>query len=88
MKRNKAALTAIRALKSMKYFIVHTPSYSGGYEGKTAVIASTAVKAVENYCVYIGLLGKAPKRFYAVEITKEEFEAFPNDKKLYWGDRK
>lgn len=72
----------------MKFFVVHTPSACGDYEGQTAVVASTEQKAVYNYCVYIGLLGKTPKRFYAVEITKEEFDAFPNDKKIYWGNKK
>lgn len=72
----------------MKYFVVHTPSACSDHEGQTAVVASTALKAVYNYCLYIGLIGKPPKRFYAEEITKAEFDAFPEDKKLYWGNKK
>lgn len=67
----------------MKYFIVHTPSLYGDYEGKTAVAASTAEKAVEKYCNYIDRqAGKPPARYYAVEITKEEFDAYSHYSKI------
>jgi hypothetical protein len=66
----------------MKYFIVHTPSYCGSYEGRTPVAASTAEKAVQKYCAYLDL-GKPPARYYAVEITKEEFDALPERCKIF-----
>lgn len=69
-------ISKLRKVDSMKYFIVHTPSLFGDYEGKTAVAASTAEKAVEKYCNHIDLnVGQPPARYYAVEITKEEFDA-------------
>lgn len=58
----------------MKYFIVHTPSFCGGYEGQTAVAASTPEKAVRKYCNYVGHFERPPARYYAVEISKEEFD--------------
>ena len=66
----------------MKYFIVHTPSLYGDYEGKTAVAASTAEKAIQKYCAYLEI-GKPPKRYYAVEISKEAFDAYPEYRKLH-----
>ena len=68
----------------MKYFIVHTPSYIGNHEGKLPVAASTAAKAVEKYYRVIDHGGaRPPKRYYAVEITKEEFNAYPENGKIY-----
>lgn len=67
----------------MKYFIVHTPSLYGDHEGKTAVAASTAEQAVKKFCNYIDLqVGKPPARYYAVEISKEDFDKHSDFSKI------
>lgn len=66
----------------MKYFIVHTPAKYGDFVGKTPVAASTPEKAVLKFCRYVGAYERPPARYYAVEISKEEFDKLPANRKL------
>lgn len=66
----------------MKYFIVHTPSKYGEFEGKTPVAASTPEKAVQKFCRYVGIMERPPARYYAVEISKADFDLLPAYSKL------